>query len=260
MSLHTIHWSSEILGKSTEAQVVFPDAGKPPFPVLYLLHGLSDDSTIWLRRTRLETYVSSLPLIVVMPDGGRGFYTDNDQGPAYAKHIGVELPDFIERTFPARPDRSARAVGGLSMGGYGALRIGLGYHDRFCSIHSHSGAVGWGNNQKYDLFTSSGAADQAFAAELRRIFGPAPEGTDHHLLTLAKRAKKSRQLARILLDCGTDDFLLSDNRAFVKELSAAKIPHAYHEYPGGHEWEYWDTHIQEALCFHMKNLKSAGAR
>jgi len=258
MSLHTIHWSSRVLGKSTETQVIFPDAGKPPFPVLYLLHGLSDDSTMWLRRTRLEVYAASLPLIVVMPDGGRGCYTDNDQGPAYAKHIGVELPDFIERTFPARPDRSARAVGGLSMGGYGALRIGLGYHDRFCSIHSHSGAVSWGNNN--NLFAGSGAADQAFASELRRIFGPSPEGTDHHLLTLAKRAKKSCQLARILLDCGTDDFLLGDNRAFVKELTAAKIPHAYHEYPGAHEWGYWDTHIQDALRFHMKNFKSAAAR
>ncbi|MEI6032999.1 MAG: alpha/beta hydrolase family protein [Verrucomicrobiae bacterium] len=260
MSLHTIRWSSKILGKATETHVIFPDAGEPPFPVLYLLHGLSDDSSMWLRRTRLEAYAEPLPLIIVMPDGYRGWYTDNDHGPSYAEHIGEELPAFIERAFPACRDRSARAVSGLSMGGYGALRIGLGYHDRFCSIHSHSGAVGWGRNGKLEQLESSPEADPDFIAELRRIFGSSPEGSDHDLLALAKRAKKARQLPKILLDCGTSDFLLSDNRAFVQDLEAAKIPHAYREHPGGHDWGYWDTHIQEALSFHMGNLKRAASR
>ena len=87
-----------------------------------------------------------------------------------------------------------------------------------------------------------------------RIYGPSPGGTDHDLLTLAKRAKTARKLPKILLDCGKEDFLLKDNRAFVKELRAAKIPHSYHEYPGGHNWDYWDTHIRQALAFHGKNL------
>ncbi len=256
MSLFTAHWSSGILGKATTAQVVYPDTGKPPFPTLYLLHGLSDDSTMWLRRTRLEVYAANLPLIIVMPDGYRGFYTDNHEGAAYARHIGEELPAFIERTFQALPARSARAIGGLSMGGYGALRVGLGYHNRFCSIHSHSGALGWGKNEKFDQIAKSTGRGDDFAAELRRIFGPSPEGTDHHLLTLAKRAKKARRLPEISIDCGTEDFLLADNRTFADELRTSMIPHSYKEHGGGHEWGYWDTHIQEALAFHMKNLKA----
>ena len=254
MSLFTAHWHSGILEKSTTAQIVFPDTGKPPFPTLYLLHGLSDDHTLWLRRTRLEVYAASLPLIIVMPDGYRGFYTNNEQGPAYARHIGEELPAFIERTFPAIPRRDARAIGGLSMGGYGALRLGLGYHDRFCSVHSHSGAVGWGRNRKYEALPKSPGREADIAAERLRIFGPSPDGTDHDLLTLARRAKSARKLPKILLDCGQDDSLIKDNRAFSKDLRAAKIPHAYHEHPGEHNWDYWDTHIQEALAFHMENL------
>jgi S-formylglutathione hydrolase FrmB len=254
MSLFTAHGHSQILGKATTAQIIFPDAGTPPFPTLYLLHGLSDDSTMWLRRTRLEIYAAPLPLIIVMPDGYRGFYTDNEEGPAYARHIGEELPAFIERTFPAIPRRDARAIGGLSMGGYGALRVGLGYPDRFCSLHSHSGAVGWGRNGKIESLAKSPGRGPDFAAEMLRIFGLSPGGTDHDLLTLARRAKRARKLPGILLDCGKDDFLLDDNRAFAKELQAAKIPHAYHEHPGGHDWDYWDTHIREALAFHMKNL------
>src|SRR2546423_1237759 len=143
MAWSTVHWRSDILGKQTTTQVLLPDGGKPPYATFYLLHGLSDDSTMWLRRSRIEWYVRDLPLIVVMPDGYRGFYTDNEQGPAYARHIGEELPAFIERTFHAKAERGARAIGGLSMGGYGALRVGLGHANRFCSVNSHSGAVGW---------------------------------------------------------------------------------------------------------------------
>ncbi|MEI6492184.1 MAG: alpha/beta hydrolase family protein [Verrucomicrobiota bacterium] len=223
----------------------------PPFPTLYLLHGLSDDSTMWLRRTRLEIYAASLPLIIVMPDGYRGFYTNNEEGPAYARHIGEELPGFIERAFPAIPRRSARAIGGLSMGGYGALRVGFGYHDCYCSVHSHSGAVGWGRSGNIESLKKSPVRGPDFVAEMLRIFGRSPDGTDHDLLALAKRA---RRLPKILLDCGKDDFLLKDNRAFAKGLRAAKIPHTYGEYPGGHNWDYWDTHIRQALAFHMKNM------
>jgi len=256
MSLFTAHWHSGILEKSTTAQIIFPDAGKPPFPTLYLLHGLSDDNTMWLRRSRLEIYAAALPLIIVMPDGYRGFYTNNEQGPAYARHIAEELPAFIERAFPAIPRRDARAIGGLSMGGYGALRVGLDYHDRFCSVHSHSGAVGWGRNGKIESLPKSSGPGPDFATEMLRIFGHSPDGTDHDLLTLVRRAKSARKLPKILLDCGKDDFLLKDNRAFVKKLRAENIPHTYREYPGGHDWDYWDIHIREALAFHMEKLST----
>src|SRR5882757_3275098 len=93
---------SHALGKQTAAYVLTPESGKGPFPVFYLLHGLSDNHTIWMRRTRIEEYIGGLPLIVVMPDGGRGFYTDAAAGFAYGKHIGEELPTIIERTFHAK--------------------------------------------------------------------------------------------------------------------------------------------------------------
>src|ERR1044071_6734116 len=96
-----------------------------PFATFYLLHGLSDDHTIWLRRTSIERYVSSLPLIVVMPDGERGFYTDAQEGFAFESAITKDLISFIDRTFPTKADRSGRAIGGLSMGGDGAVKLAL---------------------------------------------------------------------------------------------------------------------------------------
>lgn len=262
MAWSTLHWKSDVIGKQTTAQVLLPETGKGPFPVFYLLHGLSDDSSLWLRRSRIEWYVRELPLIVVMPDGYRSFYTKPVEGPDFAQHIGVELPTFIERNFQAKAERAGRAIGGLSMGGYGALRIGLGFADRFCSVNSHSGAVGWGN---LDYKTGPAAPKslngrgEEFLKELGKIFGPDPRGSDHDLGRLARRAVAAGNLPELLLDCGTEDFLIEDNRAFHAELDAAKVPHVYREFPGAHTWDYWDTHIQEALAFHAKNLRLPAA-
>jgi S-formylglutathione hydrolase FrmB len=257
MAWSTVHWKSDILGKQTTTQVLLPETGKAPYATFYLLHGLSDDSTMWLRRSRIEWYVRDLPLIVVMPDGYRGFYTDNEQGPAYARHIGEELPAFIEKTFHAKSERGARAIGGLSMGGYGALRVGLGFPERFCSVNSHSGAVGWGSiagDEGYWEEAKRRGWSDDFSAELKRVFGSSPMVGGHDILALAKRARKERTLPKLLLDCGTEDFLLADNRKFQRELTAAKIPHVYREFAGAHTWDYWDAHVQDALRFHAKNL------
>lgn len=257
MSLHSIRWFSQVLNKATETQVIFPDGGTSPFPTLYLLHGLSDDSSMWMRRSRIEIYAEAFPMIVVMPDGYRGFYTNNEQGPEYAKHIGEELPAFIERIFPAIAERSGRAIGGLSMGGYGALRLGLGYYERFSSIHCHSGAMGWSMNGGAERAANAAGRGAKFAEEILRIFGPSPDGSDHDLFTLAKQAKKARLLPKIQLDCGEEDFLIQDNRNFTARLKEEKIPHSYAEYPGAHTWDYWDTHIQKALKFHHQNFSVA---
>lgn len=245
MAFCQVQWVSQVLGKAVGTYVILPEVGKPPYATFYLLHGLSDDHTIWHRRTRIEWYVRDLPLIVVMPDGFRGFYTNNDAGPQYAKYMGEELVGFIERSFPARRSRSARCIGGLSMGGYGALRLGLGYPDTFASVNSHSGA----------LMHARKAQTVMDPAEFRRIFGPRPENTDHDLVHLTQKARRAGKLPRIRIDCGTEDFLLQENRQFHDVLQRMKVPHEYAEFPGTHNWDYWDTHVQEALAFHAKNLR-----
>lgn len=245
MALLELNWFSQILLKAVGTRIIVPDTGKGPFPVFYLLHGLSDDYTIWHRRTRIEWYVRDLPLIVVMPDGYRNFYTDNDQGPAMAKHIGEELPGQVERLLPAKTGRAGRAIGGLSMGGYGALRVGLGYPDRFASITSHSGALMHGS------MTYTKPQD----AEFRRVFGPRPAGSDHDLVHLARRCKRAGTLPKIRIDCGTGDFLLDDNRRYHAALRQLDVPHEYEEFPGVHDWDYWDGHVREAIAFHARNLK-----
>jgi len=104
MTWAEVHWKSEVIGKETTMQVLLPQVGTPPYAVLYLLHGLNDDSSAWMRKTRIEALAHSLPLVIVMPDGYRGFFTDNEEGPAYARHVGEEIVQFVDRTFPVRAE------------------------------------------------------------------------------------------------------------------------------------------------------------
>lgn len=245
MAFCELRWFSNVLGKQVGTNVILPDTGKPPFATYYLLHGLSDDYTIWHRRTRIEWYAKDYPLIIVMPDGFRNFYTNNESGPQYAKYIGEELVAMIERTFPARRDRGGRCVGGLSMGGYGAMRVGLGYADKFASLNSHSGALGRGHD----------TTQPSWFPEALAVFGTNPKGSDHDLLELARRAKAKKILPKILIDCGKQDYLLKENRQMHRDLTKMKIPHTYREFPGVHDWPYWDEHVQEALKFHAGTMK-----
>jgi S-formylglutathione hydrolase FrmB len=245
MAFCTVHFFSNTLQKQAAMNVIVPDKGAGPFATFYLLHGMSDDYTIWHRRTRIEWYVRDMPLIVVMPDGFRGFYTDNAEGPPYAKFFGEELVAFVERIFPAKKSRAGRCIGGLSMGGYGALRIGLGFPDLFTSVNSHSGALMAGGQLR------QGPQAQEFI----RIFGDDPTGSDHDLRVLAKRCAKQKKLPKIRIDCGAGDFLIDANRKFHHFLCQQRIDHEYQEFPGEHNWDYWDAHVQEALQFHAKALK-----
>jgi len=245
MACATLHYHSPVLLKACSMTVIFPErnVGQPPFPVFYLLHGLSDDHTIWARRTSIERHVAGLPLIVVMPDGGRGFYCDAVEGPAYERHLLEDVIGFVDRTFHTIAARQGRVIGGLSMGGYGALKLALKCPQLFCSATSHSAA----------LDVRRRIERPEVAAEMRRIFGPAPGGGPNDPYALAETIDHTL-LPALRLDCGREDGLLEENRAFHHHLEQLGIPHEYAEFPGAHTWEYWDCHIQEAIAFHQRAL------
>ncbi len=239
----TYRYFSNALQKHTQAEIILPDPSLPgPFRVMFLLHGLSDDHTIWIRRTSIERYCEGLPLIVVMPDGGRGWYTDAKQGYAYETAIGKELPELIAKTFPTK---GPWAISGLSMGGYGALKLALKYPETFHSAVSHSGAVGMGHFPPY--------REDDFRIEIERIFGTNPTDGRDDLFALVGKLRPSKMPA-IRFDCGEADFLLEFNRLFHQHLTKLQVEHGYEEFSGDHNWEYWDKHVQEGITFHRKSL------
>ncbi len=136
------------------------------------------------------------------------------------------------------------------MGGYGAVKLALKYPEMFCSAVSHSGAVAvarrasWGDKPN---------PEDAWGIEMRRIFGDDPRGGPDDTYALAEKLDPAQRPA-LRIDCGVDDFLIQENRDFHAHLQAIGYPHEYEEYPGAHNWAYWDLHVQEAIAFHARHL------
>jgi putative tributyrin esterase len=259
MAFLDVHAFSDVLGVQISFHVLLPqtsereigvasrgEAPRSDFGVLWLLHGLSDDHTIWLRRTSIESYAAPKGLAVVMPAAGRSFYQDMAGGARYWTFLTEELPALCRRWFPLSPAREDNFVAGLSMGGYGALRMGLARPDRYAAVASLSGALDLSRR----LRDVGKEGSRISRTEWIDIFGPAlsAEDTDADLWSLARRVASSSGLKpAIFLTCGTDDELLKDSRDFREHLESVHYACTYEEHPGAHEWGYWDRHIQRVL-------------
>jgi len=241
--------SAPALNRMSAFMALLPEGVPGPFPVLYLLHGYSDDHTGWTRRSSIERYVDQYPMIVIMPDGGHGWYSDALTMPysQYDTYITKELMGFVDTMFPTIAERRGRAVAGLSMGGYGALKLAVKHPELFCAAHSFSGAPLIASKDENGSSKRRGGDENSpWSVEQRLIFGDKPKGGPDDLLKLYVEADP-KTLPSISLDCGVDDFLIEDNRQFTAYLTENKIPHLYEEFPGAHDWAYWDTHIQSVL-------------
>ena len=211
-------------------------ADGPAVPVLYLLHGLSDDCTIWERRTSIERYATEKGIAVVMPEVRRSFYTDEAVGEQYWTFIAEELPQLIARTFRVSTAREDTFVAGLSMGGFGAFKLALNHPERFAAAASLSGAL------------DVAALDLDWAGTLgQRVWdGRDTAGTADDLLGLLA-ASDPAALPALFLDCGTEDQLLDHNRRFLAVADERGVELASRLRPGAHTWEFWDQGIQDVL-------------
>ncbi len=240
MSVANIRFRSEALGKLTRYNVILPDKGEGPFPVLLQLHGLSDDCDAWLYNSNIVRYVADLPLIVVLPDGGTSRYVNTAPHERfnlqrYEDLLVKDIPEELRRTFQVRP--GPWALGGLSMGGQGALRIGMKHSARFASIWAHSSG---GLHPDPNWLALLGDPEDASS------FVQADR--------LKARVDAGATLPTISFDCGVDDFTLDGNQDLHAHMERIALPHTYQEHAGAHTWGYWDLHVQEALKQHARVL------
>lgn len=247
MALAHVHYWSPALHKQSALFITLPDGDEGPLPVVWLLHGLSDDYTIWQRRTSIERYAQRHRVLVAMPDGGRSFYCDSALG-AWERHL-LDSVAFVDRTFPVIAARHGRGIGGLSMGGYGALKLGLKHPELFASAHSHSGYL--------DPADPVALAD---VPEKRLVFGGGVAKGDDCFALARAHARRRGVKPALRLDCGHDDFLLDHNRRFHAHLVKLRVDHVYEEHPGAHSWDYWDAHVDAALAFHRRAFAAARPR
>ncbi|SDS88715.1 S-formylglutathione hydrolase FrmB [Paraoerskovia marina] len=245
---------SDVLEMGTSVSVILPQApreqigGPAPVhttaeapPVLYLLHGLSDDDTAWTRNTSIERYAAEHQVAVVMPRVERSFYHDEAHGQRFWTYLTEELPAVVASFFRVSQAREDTFVAGLSMGGYGALRWALSEPERFAAAASFSGV----------LDVAEPGLPEARADLYATVFGSQPTaGTDSDLLHLLRtRVAAGTDLPALRVTCGTEDALFSGNERFLAEARHLGVDVAVDLGPGDHEWGYWDAQVRAALAW-----------
>jgi S-formylglutathione hydrolase FrmB len=261
MALMEVDFYSQVLGLQNQAYVIIPQSEsgigiggakrRGPYPTLWLLHGASDDHTIWLRRTSIERYVSSLGLALVMPNAHLSSYVNMAHGQRYADFFSQELPAIMREFFPLSARREDNSIAGLSMGGYGALALGLGNPDMFSAI----GCFSAGN---LNMRANRGPAKRRSGKAPRdlTVFGVEDRAEllgnlNYDCFAKAGAALASgKPLPRIFHCCGIEDFLYENARATAEWFKARpQFNYSFEEGPGGHSWEFWDLWVQRFLSW-----------
>lgn len=248
----TVEIRSNAMNKTRKCVVITPGInkkGKELYPTLYLLHGYGGNYSNWINRVpQLKQYADDFKMVIVCPDGEFGsWYFDSpvDSSFRYETYISKEVPAYIEAAYPVIKERKARAISGLSMGGHGGLFLGFRHSNFFGACGSMSGAL------VVEMITRG--------FQLERRLGDTSNKQRYHEYSIMKEMEnyaKTDSIA-IILDCGTEDFIIEMSRAAHQKMLKLKIPHDYIERPGRHDWRYWGIAIQHQLLFFRNYFNKA---
>jgi enterochelin esterase-like enzyme len=243
MPVCAVNYYSRSLGMSADMQVLVPE-GDGPFGVLYLLHGLGGDHTMYTRCLPLPLLTERRHMILALCNGGKSYYCNGPApaGLAYEDHIVRDTVGFVDRTFRTIPDRAHRVVAGLSMGGYGAMMLGLKHADVFGALSSMSGSLYFAAEEH--------PKGEQYPTQLMNALPP----NVYNCFELARTVKAAGSDLAIRFDCGRQDFLYDVNRRFHEHLTAIGLAHEFLEYDGAHDWKYWSAHVGETLDFAEQHL------
>lgn len=257
MAVLHVNYMSQALWRIVPLQVILP-ADKADtqgnllpmrnFKTLYLLGGLHGTCTDWLVNTRIRRWAELHNLAVVMPAGDNSFYIDKeDTQNRYGEFVGKELVEITRRMFPLSHRREDTFIGGLSMGGFGAILNGLKYHETFGAIVGLSSAVHVFEGQEHTTEALRRFGEAIFGdIEKSRKSDVNPRVVISNLASL-KKEKPETNLPRIYMAVGTQDWLLESNRVYKKLFEDSGFDLTYIEAPGDHNWDFWDEYIEKAI-------------
>jgi len=260
--LETKTINSKVLGKNVNYTVYLPAdyaTSERTYPVVYLLHGFTDDNTGWLQFGEVNRYADKAiaegtipPMIIIMPNGDSSFYINSYDGKEnYEDFFVNEFMPAVEKEFRIKAEKKYRGVAGLSMGGYGTLIYALKHPDLFAACAPFSAAV-WDD----DAITAM--PDNTYDIVIGKLFGKGLKGKsrltktwyDNAILKIvAGKTTDDLKKVRYWIDCGDDDFLIKGNCLLHIALTEKNVPHEFRVRDGAHNWTYWRTGITDALQF-----------
>lgn len=236
-----------ILPQQTEKKIGTNSKGKTTdIPVLYLLHGMGGNHSVWGRRTSIERYVADLGLAVIMPSTDLAWYTDTQYDMNYWTFVSEELPEICQELFPQlSTKREKNFAAGLSMGGYGAMKLGLAKPEKFAAVASLSGAV----NVTAGINDLLKVRSQSY---WEGIFGPVETmvgSLNDPMFLLNQLIESGKEMPAFYLCCGEQDPLLLANKQMAEALAKGNANFEFHTGPGEHNWVFWDEWIQKVLAW-----------
>lgn len=254
MALVTVNFESKCLNRNVTYRAIIPTEHPSnqqdfkPFKTLYLLHGMFGNCEDWITGTRVKRFAEVNRLAVIMPSGDNSFYVDHlNRHDYYGEFIGRELVEHSRNMFQLSSRREDTFIAGLSMGGYGAVRNGLKYHHTFSHIAGFSSALilkeALNSTEEHEIFFRT-------RPYFESIFGNIDEliGSDNDYKALIKNLKAQQiEIPKLYLACGTEDYLLENNRDYRDFLIQQNVDFTYVESPGGHDWDFWDEYIQKIM-------------
>jgi putative tributyrin esterase len=263
MVLFEVNYFSNALGINTNLNVIIPQRktnqiddkdyenyNRDRYPVIYLLHGLGNDESIWMRRTSIERYASKYGFAVVMPTTQLGGYRDNIYGPKYWTFISEELPSFCKEYFANISDKKEDTfVAGASMGGYGAFKLALSRPERFKAAASLSGPLDIMNESNIERFKSKRPFWEGIFGKIEDLGESQNDLVYLADLILQNSEIKREEIPKLYSWCGTEDFLYNCNLEFKEKIKALRIELDANYSKGEHNWTSWDKEIQNVLKF-----------
>lgn len=250
--VETVRFQSKLINTTLPYNVILPsdyDTSKTTrYPVLYLLHGLMGHYNDWVSRTNIADYAADYRIIIVMPEGNDSWYIDK-----YEAYILQELIPDVQQRYRTIEARYARAIAGLSMGGYGAIKFGLKSPATFIFAASMSGAFSVTRLTEQEISDSWRPSLKDFGANGSQT------RTANDIFELLQKLTAARvsSLPYFYFDCGTEDspLIFPSNREVAALMFEKKIPHEFRERPGDHSWAYWDQQVQEVLKIAVEKMR-----
>lgn len=271
MALSQVHFFSQALARIVTFHVYLPNDTASEFmennphyertvKTLYLLHGFSGNTTDWITGSNAMEISRRYNLAIVMPSGENSFYLDRKgTGGAYETYIAKELPEYVKKTYHLPDARGDVFIGGLSMGGFGALRLGIKYGERYGAAFGLSSAMIIEDIVKLspgDMASCTKViADYDYYVSVFGNLQKLEESDVDPKYLVKRRLERGEEITPVFMACGTEDFLLQNNRNFRDFLTGCGADVTYYESPGLHEWKFWNEYLEPAVRWALEKVE-----